>query len=309
MNEPNEQSMKPTLVVLAAGMGSRYGGLKQADGMGPGGEAILEYSVRDALAAGFGDVVMIIRSDIEDAFRSVIGHRLEAHASVRYAHQELTVGLGGRALPEGRTKPWGTAHALLAAAPFIDRPFAVVNADDFYGATAYELLAEFLTTEVGPGRHALVGYPIRATLSPNGTVTRGVCAVGSTGNLVGINERTNVEQRGGEVAYVDDSGAAVALAEDTVASMNFWGFDPSMLGHLEERFHAFVDRESADATSELLLPMIVGEMVEAGTDTVKVLRTEGPWFGVTYPDDKPTVQASLAGLTDDGSYPTPLWGS
>ena len=144
--------MKPTLVVLAAGMGSRYGGLKQADGMGPAGEAILEYSVRDALAAGFGDVVMIIRSDIEDAFRSVIGHRLEAHAPIRYAHQELTVGLGGRALPEGRTKPWGTAHALLAAAPFIDRPFAVVNADDFYGATAYELLAEFLTTEVGPGR-------------------------------------------------------------------------------------------------------------------------------------------------------------
>lgn len=289
-------------------MGSRYGGLKQADGMGPGGEAILEYSVHDAIAAGFGDVVMIIRKDIEDAFRSAIGGRLEAHASIRYAHQELNTGLGGRSVPEGRTKPWGTAHALLAAAPMIERPFAVVNADDFYGATAYRLLAEFLTGDVAPGRHALVGFPIVTTLSPNGTVTRGVCAVGTTGDLVTIDERMNVEQRDGQIVYLDDNGAPVPLAADTVASMNFWGFHPSMLGQLEQRFHQFVDANPTDIKAELLLPGVVGEMVTEGTDSVKVLRTDGPWFGVTYPDDKPTVQASLQQLTDNGTYSTPLWG-
>ena len=303
----------PTLVVLAAGMGSRYGGLKQADGMGPAGEAILEYSVHDALEAGFGDVVMIIRAEIEDAFRSAIGHRLEAHAPVRYAHQELTTGLGAHPLPHGRTKPWGTAHALLAAAPHIDRPFAVVNADDFYGAEAYRLLARFLTSHVGPGRHALVGYAIRSTLSPNGTVTRGVCDVGASGELVGIDERMDVEQRGDQVVYVedrgDDRGQAVVLAADTVASMNFWGFHPSILGPLEARFHRFLGEEGGEAKSELLLPGVVGEMVAGGCDTVQVLRTDGPWFGVTYPQDKPTVQASLAALTADGTYSTPLWAS
>jgi NDP-sugar pyrophosphorylase family protein len=288
-------------------MGSRYGGLKQADGMGPAGEAILEYSVRDALGAGFGDVVMIIRKDIEDAFRSAIGERLEAHAPIRYAHQELTTGLGGRPLPEGRTKPWGTAHALLAAAPHIERPFAVVNADDFYGANAYRLLAEFLTTEVAPGRHALVGYPILATLSPNGTVTRGVCAVGPTGDLVGIDERMNVERRDGRIVYLE-GGEAVELPVDTVASMNFWGFHPSMLSHLAAAFEEFLGARYDDPKSEMLLPTVVGDMVHAGTDSVKVLRTDGPWFGVTYPDDKPAVQAALQAITQSGQYPSPLWG-
>lgn len=289
-------------------MGSRYGGLKQVDGMGPTGEAILEYSIFDALRAGFGDVLLVIRKDIEEAFRDAIGRRLEAVAPIRYAFQELNSCIDWTDDIPNRSKPWGTAHAVLASAPHLDGPFAVVNADDFYGPGGYQAVVDFLDTTAkgSPSAHCLPGYRLGNTLSAHGTVSRGVCEVDDAGRLVRIVERKEVGWKDGHL--IDSADNNFEVSPDAPVSMNFWGLQPSVIGEIEPRFRAFVDANRDNPKAELYLPVLMGELVEQGAATVDVLTMDEPWFGVTYPEDKPSVQASLKGVVDDGMYPSPLWG-
>jgi hypothetical protein len=306
MNTSNAAA-SPTLLVLAAGMGSRYGGLKQVDGMGPSGEAILEYSIFDALRAGFGDILLVIRKEIEEPFRDAIGRRLEAVAPIRYAYQELDSCIDWTDDIPHRSKPWGTAHALLAAAPELDRPFAVVNADDFYGAGGYQGVVDFFSgVAVGnPNAHCLPGYRLGNTLSENGTVSRGVCEVDSAGRLARIVERKEIGWKDG--ALVDAADGDAVVSPDSAVSMNFWGLQLSVLDEIRPRFQAFVEANRDNPKAELYLPVLMGELVTEGSATVDVLTMDEPWFGVTYPEDKPLVQASLAGVVDAGLYPSPLW--
>jgi NDP-sugar pyrophosphorylase family protein len=302
------RELAPTLVVLAAGMGSRYGGLKQVDGMGPGGEAILEYSIHDALEAGFGDVVLIIRKDIEEAFRDAIGRRLEARADIRYAYQEFDSGIHWTTDLPQRSKPWGTAHAIYAAAPQIHGPFSVVNADDFYGAAGYRAVVDFLRADHPSNVHCLPGYSLLRTLSDHGTVSRGVCEVDDVGMLTKIVERTAVGWKDDRLV---DSGSdsEIDIPTDSFVSMNFWGFQPSILAEFEERFRSFFDANRANPKAELFLPMLVGQLVAEERVGVQLLEIDSPWFGVTYPEDKPSVQAALLALTEQGEYTNPLWGA
>ena len=289
-------------------MGSRYGGLKQVDGMGPTGEAILEYSIFDALRAGFGDVLLVIRKDIEDAFRDAIGRKLEAVAPIRYAFQELDSGIDWTDDIPTRSKPWGTAHAVLASAPHLDGPFAVVNADDFYGPGGYQAVVDFLDTSAkgNPSAHCLPGYRLGNTLSAHGTVSRGVCEVDDDGRLVRIVERKEIGWKDGHL--IDAADDDFEVSPDAPVSMNFWGLQPSVIGEIEPRFRAFVDANRNNPKAELYLPVLMGELVEQGAATVDVLTMDEPWFGVTYPEDKPSVQASLKTVVEDGMYPSPLWG-
>ncbi len=289
-------------------MGSRYGGLKQVDGMGPTGEAILEYSIFDALRAGFGDVLLVIRKDIEEAFRDAIGRRLEAVAPIRYAFQELNSCIDWTDDIPNRSKPWGTAHAVLASAPHLDGPFAVVNADDFYGPGGYQAVVDFLDTTAkgSPSAHCLPGYRLGNTLSAHGTVSRGVCEVDDAGRLVRIVERKEIGWKDGHL--IDSADNNFEVSPDAPVSMNFWGLQPSVIGEIEPRFRAFVDANRDNPKAELYLPVLMGELVEQGAATVDVLTMDEPWFGVTYPEDKPSVQASLKSVVDDGMYPSPLWG-
>ena len=310
----------PTLLVLAAGMGSRYGGLKQVDGMGPTGEAILEYSIYDAMRAGFGDVLLVIRKDIEDAFRDAIGRRLEAVAPIRYAFQELdscidwmtdsppdSKPVSGTDLAN-RSKPWGTAHAVLAAAPHLDGPFAVVNADDFYGPGGYQAVVDFFDTTAkgSPSAHCLPGYRLGNTLSDHGTVSRGVCEVNDDGRLVRIVERKEIGWKDSHL--VDAADGNFEVSPDAPVSMNFWGLQPSVIDEIRPRFREFVDANRDNPKAELYLPVLMGDLVSEGGATVDVLTMDEPWFGVTYPEDKPSVQASLKSVVDQGMYPSPLWG-
>jgi hypothetical protein len=292
---------------LAAGMGSRYGGLKQVDGMGPTGEAILEYSIYDALRAGFGDILLVIRKDIEDAFRDAIGRRLEAVAPIRYAFQELDSCIDWTTSIPNRSKPWGTAHAVLAAAPHLNGPFSVVNADDFYGPGGYKAVVEFFNTTAtaAASAHCLPGYRLGNTLSEHGTVSRGVCQVSDDGKLVRIVERKEIGWKDGKL--VDAADNDFEVSPNDPVSMNFWGLQPSVIGEIEPRFRAFVDANQDNPKAELYLPVLMGELVEQGAATVDVLTMDEPWFGVTYPEDKPSVQASLKGVVDEGMYPSPLW--
>jgi hypothetical protein len=300
-------STSPTLLVLAAGMGSRYGGLKQVDGMGPSGEAILEYSIYDALRAGFGDILLVIRKDIEEPFRDAIGKRLEAVAPIRYAYQELNSCIDWTDDVPHRSKPWGTAHAVLASAPDLDGPFAVVNADDFYGAGGYQGVVNFFDTTAkdNPNAHCLPGYRLGNTLSENGTVSRGVCEVDDKGQLTRINERKEIGWKDGRL--VDAADGDVEVSPDAPVSMNFWGLQTSVLDEIRPRFRAFVEANRDNPKAELYLPVLMGDLVAEGSATVDVLTMDEPWFGVTYPDDKPLVQASLVGVVESGMYPSPLW--
>ncbi len=304
--ESSSSPLAPTLVVLAAGMGSRYGGLKQVDGMGPGGEAILEYSIHDALAAGFGDVVLIIRKDIEEAFRDAIGRRLEARANVRYAYQEFDSGIHWTNDLPTRSKPWGTAHAIYAAAPQIHGPFAVVNADDFYGASGYRAVVDFLRADHPANMHCLPGYPLLRTLSEHGTVSRGVCEVDENAMLTNIAERIAVGWKGDRLVDTG-TGVDIDIPTDSYVSMNFWGFQPSILAEFEDRFRTFFEANRDNPKAELYLPALVGQLVTEGCVAVKVLQIDSPWFGVTYPEDKPAVQSALLELTNQGEYTNPLW--
>ncbi len=292
--------MTLTLVVLAAGMGSRYGGLKQIDPMGPSGETVLDYTVHDAVRAGFGRVLFIIRRDFADAFRASVGSRFAGKIEVDYAFQQLDMLPPGHAVPAGREKPWGTGHAVWCARERLQGPFAVVNADDFYGAGSLRALADFLRAEAdGVPTYAMVGFPLGNTLSENGAVSRGVCSVGADGFLQNIEEHTGI--------LASEVGAGKRYDPATPVSMNCWGFGArEFLPQLDQRWRDFVAARGSEPKAEFYLPAAVNSLVQTGAARVKVLPTSDHWFGVTYREDKPHVQAALAELVRRGVYPSPL---
>jgi NDP-sugar pyrophosphorylase family protein len=299
--------MQPTLLILAAGIGSRYGGLKQVDGMGPGNEAILEYSVFDAKRAGFGKVVFVIRKDIEADFIEKVGRKIEPHIKVEYAFQEKDTALDWLPTLPHREKPWGTGHAILSAKQFLTEPFVVLNADDFYGADAFENIAQFLSTECSPNCYGMVAYHIGNTLSENGFVSRGVCAVNPEGFLTDVVERTQIERFPEGIAYVDDAGTRHGLTDNTLVSMNFWAFYPNILDEIEVQFRDFVLANQDRPKAEFYIPTVVNNLIQAGKIQLRVLSSNSQWFGVTYTEDKTTVQAALAGMAEQGVYIKGLW--
>ena len=304
---------KPVLVVMAAGMGSRYGGLKQIDPVGSHGEAILDYSLFDAREAGFETAVIIIKEAIRKDFMDTVGARLKnCPMEIRYAYQELDKGLPeGYSLPEGRTKPWGTSHAVLCARDEIgDAPFAVINSDDYYGKSAFRAIYDFLCGAADGERYsyAMVGYQLGNTVTDSGSVSRGICQTDENGMLVAVTERTKIEKYPGGIRYADGDGW-VDVAADTPVSMNMWGYTPSFLRELERRFPVFLEQEVPNnpAKAEIYLPMTVAQLLQEGKAQVKVLRTADKWYGVTYAADKPMVVAALAEMAKQGKYPDGLW--
>jgi dTDP-glucose pyrophosphorylase len=300
--------MSLSLVVLAAGIGSRYGGPKQIDRVGPGGATLLDYAAFDARRAGFDRVVLVVREGMEAEMREAVGDRIARHVSLGYAVQGDSLP-AGFAPPEGRTKPWGTGHAALAAAPLLDGPFAVVNADDFYGAGSYRALAGHLRRpQRGPvPEFAIVGFPLATTLSPDGPVSRGVCTVDADGFLVSIREVLKVEPDGDDAREIDEAGRARRIPGTTPVSLNFWGFGPALLPALEEGFRRFLEESARSARAEYFLLSAVQSLVDRGAAKVRVLGGGGPWGGLTYPGDRPRLVALVESLTARGEYPRDLW--
>ena len=302
---------KPILVVMAAGMGSRYGGLKQIDPVGSHGEAILDYSLFDAHEAGFETAVIIIKEAIKKDFMETVGKRLEnCPMEIRYAYQEMNKALPeGFAVPEGRTKPWGTSHAVLCAREEIgDAPFAVINSDDYYGKQSFREIYNFLS-DTTDGCFCMVGYQLGKTVTDNGSVARGVCQTNEEGYLTAIVERTRIEKYENGIHFTVDGENWEDLSADTPVSMNMWGYTPAFLAEIAARFPKFIAEEvpANPAKAEMFLPMTVGQLLEEGKATVKVLRTADQWFGVTYAADKPVVVAALKAMADEGQYPDGLW--
>jgi UTP-glucose-1-phosphate uridylyltransferase len=295
----------PSLLVLAAGMGNRYGGLKQIDPVGPCGETIIDYSIYDALRAGFGKVVFVIRKDIEQTFKQVVGARFERHIAVEYVFQELAKLPPGFSVPTSRTRPWGTLHAVLMAADAINEPFAIINADDFYGSEGYRVLAQHLQS--GAADYAMVGFILRNTLSDFGAVSRGVCRVDNDGFLQGIVELTNIERDGAHVRNTDSTGRITRLSGDEVVSMNMWGFTPQVFGQLRERFEKFLKLNGLSVQSEGYVPSAINELILTGHARVRILRTNDSWAGVTYREDHPRVVETIRRFIDCGKYPNRLW--
>ncbi|MBI2515411.1 MAG: nucleotidyltransferase [Opitutae bacterium] len=291
-------------------MGSRFGGLKQVQPVGPHGELIIEYSIFDALRAGFSRLVLVIRRDIEADFRATIGRRLESRIDVQYVYQELDSLPAGFKPPTGRTKPWGTGHAVLAARGTVRGPFAVINADDFYGASSYVALARHFAATAGAARpaYALVGYPLRQTLSEHGTVSRGLCATDSAGRLQHITEVTKIEKTATGARYIDAQGVMREFTGEEIVSVNFWGFTPAVLPQLERLFIDFLQRSGADPKAEFYLPTALSALNERGEAEIALLRSEDAWFGITYREDLPASQAAVRALVAAGRYPAPLWG-
>ena len=285
--------MNLTLVVLAAGMGSRYGGLKQLDPVGPHGEILLDYSVNDALKAGFSMIVFVIRRGMLDQFRESVGARYELRIPVEYAFQELEPLPGGRVSPPGRTKPWGTGHAVMAAASVVKEPFTVINADDYYGPEGFSELAGFLLS-AEPGCYAMVGYRLEKTLSEHGTVSRGICRSAGSGYLLDITERTAIART--PEGIVAEDAPSVKLTGSEWSSMNFWGFTPDVFGRLEEQFEEFLQERGGDSNAEFYLPAAISELIATGEATVRLLHSDDPWFGLTYPEDRPLVVEALTTL-------------
>ena len=299
--------MKPTLFILAAGMGSRYGGLKQLDGLGPNGETIMDYSVFDAMRAGFGKVVFVIRKDFEEDFRKVVLSKYADHVPCEVCFQGIDN------LPEGftrnpeRTKPWGTNHAVLMAKDLIKEPFMVINADDFYGKESFEVMAKFLLDVNGQeGKYCMAGYRVGNTLSEHGTVSRGVCATDKMGFLTDVVERTAIENKNGHVVY-QDNGVDVEIPFETPVSMNMWGFTPEYFTYAEEAFKAFLTDNSQELKAEFYIPTLVNDMIKSGKATCQVLDTTAKWFGVTYADDRQMVVDKIQALVDAGVYPNKLF--
>lgn len=297
--------MKPTLVIMAAGMGSRYGGLKQLDPVGPNGETLLEYSIHDAIAAGFGNVVFVIRHDFENEFKEQIGSKFTEKINVQYAFQALENLPEGFSVPEGRTKPWGTGQAVLACKDLVNEPFCVQNADDFYGAEAYRKIAAGFAN-LAQGESCMVGYHLKNTLSPHGSVSRGVCRI-TDGYLSEINERTHIAISPDGVLHYLENEIATHMTGDETVSMNFWGFAPEMLQTLQNKFIEFLKEKGSELKSEWYIPDIVTSMMQNGETSVKVLDCDSKWFGVTYPEDRPAVVAALKQMHDSGLYPEKLW--
>lgn len=301
--------MKPTLLVLAAGMGSRYGSLKQMDGVGPHNEAIIDYSVYDAIRAGFGKVVFVIRHSFAGEFQEVFSSRRFGHRiDVEYVFQELDALPQGLVVPEGRTKPWGTNHAVMMAAGSIHEPFAVINADDFYGAEAYRVIGDYLSQLAGvENRYCMVAYDLSKTLSANGTVSRGICTVDEAGNLASMVERTQIERLpNGQIVY-HDGGADEPLSEETPVSMNLFGFTPDYFVHSQEFFPVWYDANKENPKAEYYIPTVVNRLIAAGTSTLRVLRSEAQWHGITYKEDKPALSAAIERMVAAGKYPEKLW--
>lgn len=298
---------KPTLVVMAAGMGSRFGGLKQMTPVDPQGNSILHYSLYDAYTAGFGKVVFIIKEAIAEDFKKVTAG-LERYLEVAYVYQETDKLPEGYAVPEGRIKPWGTGHAVLCAKDEIDGDFAVINADDFYGRGAFAALADFFRAEHAENEYAMVGYLLRNAMTDNGYVARGVCEI-ENGYLTGVTERTHIEKRGDDAAYTEDGTNYTPLSGNTVVSMNFWGFTPRILQELEERFPKFLEENlpKNPIKCEFFLPTVANAQIHEGLGTVRVLHTDETWYGVTYREDLPSVQEAIAALRRDGKYPEILF--
>jgi len=299
--------MKPTLLILAAGMGSRFGGLKQVEPVGPNGEAIIDYTIFDAIRAGFGKVVFIIRESFADAFREKFDAKLKAKIDVEYVFQELDNLPEGFTLPLGREKPWGTAHAILVAKDAVKEPFCALNADDFYGRNAYEVMADFLTKSKDDAEYSMVGYELKNTLSDHGSVSRGICSVDNNQNLIKIVETKKIVKREESVISIEEDGRELPLTGNEHASMNIWGFKPSIFETLENKFIEFLKTQINKPKSEMYIPSVVFEMIEEQKATVKVLEAHSPWFGVTYKEDKPIVVNRLRKLIDEGEYPEKLW--
>ncbi|NTW25152.1 MAG: nucleotidyltransferase [Lentimicrobium sp.] len=301
--------MKPTLIILAAGMGSRYGGLKQVDPIGPSGETILDYSVFDAIRAGFGKVVFIIRKDIENDFKEIFINRLQKHIEIEWVFQETDNLPVGFTKPEERVKPWGTGHAVMMAAGKVNEPFAVINADDFYGFDAFKTIAGFFAAQQiqGAADYAMVAYELQNTLSDFGTVSRGECATDENNLLQSVTERTQIEKTGENIVYRDPDGRETILKAKTPVSMNFWGFTPDFFNHLEAQFIDFLKTNGDNLKSEFYIPTVVDQLIKKGRKKVKVLSNSGQWFGITYKEDKPLVIKKLNQLIADGLYPANLW--
>jgi hypothetical protein len=295
---------KPTLLVLAAGMGSRYGGLKQIDPVGPGGETIIDYSVYDALRAGFGRLVFVIRRDIERAFRELIGSRFEGRIQVDYVFQELQKIPSGFEVPANRTKPWGTCHAVLMAGDVIQEPFAVINGDDFYGRHSFEVLARFL--EANPADYAMVGFILKNTLSEFGTVARGLCRTAADDYLESVVELTNIRKEGAGASCTDPGGKVHPLGGEETVSMNMWGFTPRAFDQFGGEFRNFLESNARSEKAEFYIPSAVNALLQARQARVKVLRSRDSWFGITYREDKPRVVDSIRQLVANGDYPSKL---
>lgn len=293
------------LVILAAGMGSRFGGVKQVQPVGPHGELIIEYSAFDALRAGFGRLVLVIRKDIEADFRDTIGRRLEQRMEVRYVYQEIDALPAGFQAAAGRTKPWGTAHATLVAREEVRGPFMVINADDFYGASAYQTLANHFATSAD---YALVGYPLNQTLSEHGSVSRGLCATDAAGRLKSITEITKIEKTDTGARYTDAAGQVQVLTGNEIVSMNCWGFTPAIFDQLDTEFRAFLQQRGTDPKAEMYLPTVVSDLNQRGQAKIALHRSSDAWFGLTYREDIPAAQAAIKALVAAGRYPAPLWG-
>lgn len=303
--------MKPTLLLLAAGMGSRYGGLKQLDGLGPNGETIMDYSIYDAIKAGFGKIVFVIRKDFEEDFRKKILAKYEGHIPAELVFQSLDALPAGFTVPVGREKPWGTNHAVMMAKDVIKEPFCVINCDDFYNRDSFMVIGKFLS-ELPAGaknKYAMVGFRVGNTLSENGTVARGVCDTDAEGHLTTVVERTEVMRVNGAVSYKDEEGKWVAIADNTPVSMNMWGFTPDYFEHSEAYFKAFLSdsKNMENLKAEFFIPLMVNNLINEKTATVKVLDTTSKWFGVTYSADRAGTVARIQSLIDEGVYPSKLF--
>ena len=303
--------MKPTLFLLAAGMGSRYGGLKQLDGLGPNGETIMDYSIYDAINAGFGKLVFVIRKEFEQEFREKIISKYEGHIPCELVFQGLDCLPEGFTCPEERTKPWGTNHAVMMGASVIKEPFAVINCDDFYGRDSYQVMGKFLSelSEGSKNTYAMVGFRVGNTLSESGTVSRGLCATNDKQQLTSVVERTKIQRMDGEVKYLDENETWVSTPDTTPASMNFWGFTPDYFEYSEEFFKTFLSdpKNMENLKSEFFIPLMVDTLINGGVATVDVLDTTSKWFGVTYPEDRQGVVDKIKALVDAGEYPEKLF--
>jgi hypothetical protein len=300
--------MKPTLVVMAAGVGSRYGGLKQIEPVGPAGEIILDYSVYDAIRAGFDKVVFIIRHDIEKDFKAIIGSHFAGRVKVEYVFQELADLPAGFSVPQGRSKPWGTGQAVLACKNAVHEPFGVINADDLYGAESYKILADYLS-KLNPSSntYALVGFRLANTLSDHGHVTRGICEVDANRTLLGVTERFKIEKTQTGARYQDETEQWIGLKGNEIASMNMWGFAPTLFKFLEQKFPLFLKKAGSNLKAEFLMPSVADELIKECKITMTVLDTPAKWLGITYKEDKPEVQKNVAGFISRKVYPSPLW--
>jgi NDP-sugar pyrophosphorylase family protein len=299
--------MKPTLVILAAGMASRYGSMKQIQSFGPDGETIMDYSIYDAIRAGFGKVVFIIRKDFEQDFKNIFEPKLKGKITTEYAFQSIHAFINGYSVPSDRTKPWGTAHAVLCARDLVKEPFCVINADDFYGQDGFVKAYDFLMNKCSSNTYGIIGYHLAKTLSEHGTVSRGVCQVDAQGNLLEITERTKIYRDGGGKIVFEEGDGLHALPEDTKVSMNFWCFHPGVFEYTEKLFYEFVSMNLENPKAEFFIPLVADQFVKAGNQ-IEMVPTSSQWFGVTYKEDAPVVQASINALVAGGEYPNSLWG-